>query len=246
MDALRERLILRAGLSIEPMRFGAVRAWLDVCDGRRVAGWAQDAEHPDAPVCLDILVDDVVVAMALTQDHRADLAAAGNGRRAVRLRHRPRRATEARHRSHRRGASLGRWAAGVREGGGRGGDMDGAARGLIRASPGPMALQGGIDTLTHRRIVGWAWESDRPDVPVALVVAIGSRGLGRVTADLYREDLEIAGYATGRCGFALVLPANLLKPRQGYEIVVRVEGSGTHLPGSPFTLGSAMQVVREA
>ena len=79
MDALRERLVLRAGLSIKPTRFGAVRAWLDVCDGRRVAGWAQDAEHPDAPVCLDILVDGEIVAMALTQDHRADLAAAGMG-----------------------------------------------------------------------------------------------------------------------------------------------------------------------
>lgn len=79
MNALRERLILRAGLSIAPMRFGAVRAWMDRCNGRRIAGWAQDAEHPDAPVCLDIVVDGVVVAMSLAEEYRADIAAAGIG-----------------------------------------------------------------------------------------------------------------------------------------------------------------------
>ena len=107
-----------------------------------------------------------------------------------------------------------------------------------------MALHGGIDTLTHRRIVGWAWESGAPDVPVALVVAVGSRVLGRVTADLYREDLAIEGIGRGLVGFELRLPAKLLSPRQPYEISVRREGSGTHLPGSPYVLAAAMQVVR--
>ena len=107
-----------------------------------------------------------------------------------------------------------------------------------------MALHGGLDSLTHRRIVGWAWESGAPDVPVPLVVAIGSRVLGRVTADLYRKDLEVGGYGLGRSGFELPLPAKLLKPRQGYEIAVRVEGDGLHLPGSPYVLEPAVRVVR--
>ncbi len=79
LEALRERLILRAGLSTEPMRFGIVRAWMDRCDGRRIAGWAQDAEHPDAPVCLDVVVDGTVMAMTLAEEYRADIAAAGVG-----------------------------------------------------------------------------------------------------------------------------------------------------------------------
>ncbi|MCJ2069744.1 Hint domain-containing protein [Methylobacterium sp. J-030] len=79
LAALRERLILRAGLSIEPTRFGAVQAWMDRCDGTHIAGWAQDAAHPDAPVCLDIVVDGVVVAMTLAEQYRADIAAAGVG-----------------------------------------------------------------------------------------------------------------------------------------------------------------------
>ncbi|MCJ2068254.1 Hint domain protein, partial [Methylobacterium sp. J-030] len=34
---------------------------------------------PDAPVCLDIVVDGVVVAMTLAEQYRADIAAAGVG-----------------------------------------------------------------------------------------------------------------------------------------------------------------------
>jgi hypothetical protein len=79
LAVLRERLIVRAGLSVEPTRFGAVRAWMDRCDGTRIAGWAQDAAHPNAPMCLDIVVDGAVVAMTLAEEYRADIAAAGVG-----------------------------------------------------------------------------------------------------------------------------------------------------------------------
>ncbi|MHB2211527.1 Hint domain-containing protein [Methylobacterium sp. CM6257] len=79
LAALRRRLILRAGPSAEPMQLGTVRAWLDRCDGTRVAGWAQDAAQPDAPVCLDMVVDGRIVAMTVAAEYRADIAAAGVG-----------------------------------------------------------------------------------------------------------------------------------------------------------------------
>lgn len=63
--ALRKRLIRRSGASAEPMGFGTVRAWLDRCDGTRVAGCAQDKADPDATVCLDIVVDGRIVAMTV-------------------------------------------------------------------------------------------------------------------------------------------------------------------------------------
>jgi hypothetical protein len=50
---------------------------MDRCDGRRITVGAQDAEHPDAPVCLDIVVDGTVVAMTLAEVYPADIAAAG-------------------------------------------------------------------------------------------------------------------------------------------------------------------------
>ncbi|KAA0125147.1 Hint domain protein [Methylobacterium sp. P1-11] len=79
LAALRKRLIRRSGASAEPMGFGTVRAWLDRCDGTRVAGWAQDTADPDAPVCLDIVVDGRIVAMTVAALYRADIAAAGVG-----------------------------------------------------------------------------------------------------------------------------------------------------------------------
>ncbi|MHB2211434.1 Hint domain-containing protein [Methylobacterium sp. CM6257] len=79
LAALRKRLIRRSGLPTEPTQFGAVRAWLDRCDGTRVAGWAQDAAYPDAPVCLDIVVDGRIVAMTVAAEYRADIAAVGVG-----------------------------------------------------------------------------------------------------------------------------------------------------------------------
>ncbi|MCJ2116529.1 hypothetical protein MKK65_08035 [Methylobacterium sp. J-001] len=108
-----------------------------------------------------------------------------------------------------------------------------------------LVLRGGIDLLNHRRIIGWAWDPGAPHVPVPILVVIERRVLGRVLADLYREDLAAQGFGTGRCGFALDLPAELLSLRQGYEISVRREGDGVHLPGSPYVLDPLIRVVRE-
>ena len=80
---------------------------------------------------------------------------------------------------------------------------------------------------------------------VWLVVAIERRVLGRCRADLFRADLAIEGTGSGWCGFALDLPAGLLKPRQGYAISVRREGDGVHLPGSPYVLEPAIRIMRE-
>jgi len=79
LAGLRRRLIQRAGFSSESDGIGVVRAWLDLCDGTRVAGWAQDTAYPDAPVCLDIVVDGAIVAMPMAAEYRADIAAAGIG-----------------------------------------------------------------------------------------------------------------------------------------------------------------------
>ncbi|GJE15186.1 Hint domain-containing protein [Methylobacterium longum] len=84
LAALRGRLARRAVSSGGTAELGPVRAWLDRCvvgaDGQlHLAGWAQDASQPDAPVCLDILVDGTIVALAVASEYRADIAAAGVG-----------------------------------------------------------------------------------------------------------------------------------------------------------------------
>ena len=84
LAALRGRLACRAISSDNVADLGPVRAWLDQCvvgaDGLlHVGGWAQDPTQPDASVCLDVMVDGAVVAFAVANEYRADLAAAGVG-----------------------------------------------------------------------------------------------------------------------------------------------------------------------
>ena len=84
LAALRGRLARRAISSAEAAKLGPMRAWLDRCvigaDGLlHVGGWAQDAAQPDVPVCLDVMVDGAVVAFAVANEYRVDLAAAGIG-----------------------------------------------------------------------------------------------------------------------------------------------------------------------
>ncbi|MDP4026770.1 hypothetical protein Q8W71_29625 [Methylobacterium sp. NEAU 140] len=107
-----------------------------------------------------------------------------------------------------------------------------------------MALLGHVGTLTHRRVVGWAWETEAPDDAVTVLVAIERRVLGRCRADRYSDDLVVEGVGDGRHAFALDLPARLLSPRRAYEISVRREEDGLHLPGSPYVLEPAVRIVR--
>lgn len=78
--ALRKRIAERAGLSDDAGRlFGDLLGYVDHCDGAIVSGWAQDTLHPDAPVCLDVVVDGEIVALLYADQHRGDLAPAGIG-----------------------------------------------------------------------------------------------------------------------------------------------------------------------
>ena len=80
LEVVRRSLAVRAGLPAAPAQvFGELLGHLDLCDGARIAGWAQDLAHPDGPVCLDIVVDGAVVAMACAEIYRADLETAGIG-----------------------------------------------------------------------------------------------------------------------------------------------------------------------
>lgn len=83
LTALRQRLIQHAGLSLDHPGLGDLRGQLDLCEvyggDLRVAGWARDAAHPNGPVCLDVVVDGTVAALALAEVYRPDLAEAGVG-----------------------------------------------------------------------------------------------------------------------------------------------------------------------
>ena len=78
VEAVRRRIALRAGLD-EAARVGNLRGHVDRITAKCVAGWAQNVDHPEAPVCLDVLVGGVLVGQVLANRYREDLQKAGMG-----------------------------------------------------------------------------------------------------------------------------------------------------------------------
>jgi len=79
LEAIRRRIASRAGLAPPPARFGRLRGFIDRVDSAEICGWAQDCDHPEAPVCLDVLVDGRLVTQVVAGSWRPDLAQAGLG-----------------------------------------------------------------------------------------------------------------------------------------------------------------------
>jgi hypothetical protein len=78
LAAVRRRIAVRAGLCCESPA-APLRGFLDVADADRVEGWAQNPRYPEAPVCLDLVVDGVIVGQTLANRYRADLLRGGFG-----------------------------------------------------------------------------------------------------------------------------------------------------------------------
>ena len=80
LDDLRRMLAARAGLcATRATTLGALRGAVDQIQDGAVIGWAQNLDHPDAPVCLDVLVDGILVRQTLAETFRPDLLEAGIG-----------------------------------------------------------------------------------------------------------------------------------------------------------------------
>lgn len=77
LEVLRQRLAQRAGLDVAVAQPATLHGWLDITEPGIVAGWAQDPDNPDAPVCLDIEIDGLLVTQTLANRHRPDFEAAG-------------------------------------------------------------------------------------------------------------------------------------------------------------------------
>ena len=81
VEAARRRIALRAGLSAtsdEP-RAGTLRGQVDRITARRIEGWAQNLDNPEAPVCLDIYAGAQLIGQVLASTYRGDLQRAGLG-----------------------------------------------------------------------------------------------------------------------------------------------------------------------
>jgi hypothetical protein len=77
LDAALRPIIARAQTGTAP---GPLRGYIDALTETGLEGWAQDSQHPELPVLLDITIAGRPYATILACDYRADLAAAGIGR----------------------------------------------------------------------------------------------------------------------------------------------------------------------
>jgi hypothetical protein len=80
VEVARQRIAERAGLRTAA-NAPALRGCVDMITSSRVAGWAQNVEHPEAPVCLDIYAGGELIGRTLANRYRQDLerAALGSG-----------------------------------------------------------------------------------------------------------------------------------------------------------------------
>jgi hypothetical protein len=61
---------------------GRLRGFIDLVSAGSIEGWAQNLDHPEAPVCLDIYAGGRLIGQVLANRHREGLAdfTKGSGR----------------------------------------------------------------------------------------------------------------------------------------------------------------------
>ncbi len=81
VEAVRRRIALRAGLvgATDGPRVGELRGYVDAVSLDAIAGWAQNIDAPEAPVCLDIFAHGQLIGQVLANGYRGELEKAGVG-----------------------------------------------------------------------------------------------------------------------------------------------------------------------
>ena len=80
VEKARRHIEARAGLRPVPDDNAvALRGYLDQVGSRHISGWAQNPDHPEAAVCLDIYAGGRLIGQTLANRHRDDLQQAGLG-----------------------------------------------------------------------------------------------------------------------------------------------------------------------
>jgi hypothetical protein len=81
VEAVHQRLARRAGLlpAADRSSAGELRGYVDRVSAGCIAGWAQNIDHAEAPVCLDILAGGRLIGQVLANRYRGDLQRAGLG-----------------------------------------------------------------------------------------------------------------------------------------------------------------------
>lgn len=88
---------------------------------------------------------------------------------------------------------------------------------VIELPSSPSTPIGYLDTITTSNIVGWAYQGDHPNTALEVHIYITNNSTGEqnilvTTANIYRADLESAGYGNGQHGFNCSISWKTYKP----------------------------------
>jgi glycosyltransferase involved in cell wall biosynthesis len=216
---------------------------LDRADRQAVTGWALDPFAPQSRVALAIKANGEVIGRIIADLHRPDLeqAGKGDGRCSFRFATPKTLAPDLEYRIEVCRESDDRQIPGspiVLP------PIEGARPKPVPvpAPPPPVQeavgnLDGSLDSVSRQRVTGWAQDPDHPARRVGLAVSIDGRVVGRLLADRFRPDLQLAGIGDGHYAFDFMLPK--LSPFARHEVRLKREVDGRDLPGSPFILEPA-------
>lgn len=195
---------------------------------RAVRGWAMDPAAPGRQIEVDIFVDGRLRLRALADAYRQDLgrAGVGDGRHGFfvplpseLLDGRPRRID-------------------VR--------LANRPEARLLGSPAmacPGAPHGVLERADATGVAGWAFDPVRPERRPSVVVRLDGREVGRVAADLFRDDLLEAGIGDGRHGFALDFDEPLA-PGRSHRLEAVIDGAdATAIEGGSATIGAGPRQV---
>lgn len=111
-------------------------------------------------------------------------------------------------------------------------------------SGGTRHVIGNIDCIDNRTLTGWVVDKEDPDAAVPFGVYAGNRKVGQAVADIYREDLQSAGYGNGCHGFKLVLDSRILDGKKN-QITLREENTGAQIISNRFYAEAKADYVAE-
>jgi hypothetical protein len=102
-----------------------------------------------------------------------------------------------------------------------------AGAGIAGPSVAPK-LHAFVEVCTPTVVGGWAADLDRPDTALTVDIRVNGRPHGTALCDIYRKDVQDAGYGNGRCGFRFHYPPPL-RPVPGSSVEVCLGGTQTPL-----------------
>lgn len=184
-----------------PAAARSVEGVFDGVDEYVAHGWARALDEPERRVVVEILDGDSVVGRGVADLYREDLRDAGIG--------------EGSH-GFRITLSRGLLDPGVHRLQARVANEPGMLDGEVSVECAPEAdasVKGIFDGVDGHVAHGWVCTLGDPERRLAVEIVEGGRVVGRGVADIYREDLRMAGVGDGKHGFRIRLSRVLLDGR---------------------------------